>query len=153
MMRCVHRTQYTKILFRIAWAPLIKDRRFSSTREDTKSEMQMDRARQHHSFQIAAFADQIVDGVSMADSHDVLLDDGAVVQLLRHVVARGSNQLDAPVIRLMIRTRPDKCRQKRVVNIDDPVGIRAANSGPRICIYRASTTRSMRFFSSNANSF
>ena len=56
--------------------------------------MQMDRARQHHSFQIAAFADQIVDRVSMADSHDVLLDDGAVVQLLRHVVARGSNQLE-----------------------------------------------------------
>jgi hypothetical protein len=29
----------------------------------------------------------------MADSHDVLLDDGAVVQLLRHVVARGSREM------------------------------------------------------------
>src|SRR5882762_8628930 len=53
----------------------------------------------------------------MANSHNVLFDDGPVVQLFRDVVARSANELDAPVIRLVVGARSDKRRQKRVVNV------------------------------------
>src|SRR6267154_95305 len=102
--------------------PLIENGCFSSIWEDAKPEVQVDRARQDDSFQIAAFADQIVDRITMTDPDDVLLNDRAVVQLLRDVVARGADELDAPVVRLVVRPRSNKRRQKRVVNVDDPVG-------------------------------
>ena len=105
--------------------PLIEYGRFSSVREDAKSEVQVDRARQDDSFQIAAFPDQIVDRITVTDPHDVLFDDRAVVQLLGDVMARSANELDAPVVRLVVRTRTNKRREKRVVNVDDPVGISA----------------------------
>src|SRR6267143_2104894 len=102
--------------------PLIENGCFSSIWEDAKSEVQVHRARQDDSFQIAAFADQIVDRITMTDPNDVLFNDRAVVQLLRGVVARGADELDAPVVRLVVRSRSNKRRQKRVVNVDDPVG-------------------------------
>src|SRR5882762_1015375 len=103
--------------------PLIENGCFFSVREDAKSEVQVHRAGQDDSFQIAAFADQIIDRITMTDPNDVLLNDRTVVQLLRDVVARSPNELDAPVVRLVVRTRSNKRRQKRVVNVDDPVGI------------------------------
>src|ERR1700676_403732 len=105
--------------------PLIEYGRFSSVREDPKSEVQVDRARQDYPLQIAPFADQIVDRITVTDSHDVLFDDGPVIQLLGNVVTRGADELDAPVIRLVVGARTNKRRKKRVVNINDPVGIPA----------------------------
>jgi len=72
----------------------------------------VDRARQDDSFQIAAFPDQIVDRITMTDPDDVLLNDRTVVQLLRDVVARGADELDAPVVRLVVGPRSNKRRQK-----------------------------------------
>src|SRR6266481_8263664 len=94
-------------------------------RENVKSEVQVDRTRQDDSFQISAFADQIVDRITVTDPDDVLFNDWAVVQSLRNVMARCANELDAPVVRLVVRARSNKRRQKRVVNVDDPVGISA----------------------------
>src|SRR5258706_1686175 len=71
--------------------PLIENGCFSSIREDAKSEVQVDCARQGDSFQIAAFADQIIDRITVTDPDDVLLNDRAVVQLLRDVVARSAH--------------------------------------------------------------
>jgi len=47
--------------------PLIENGCFSSIWEDAKSEVQVHRARQDDFFQIAAFADQIIDRITMTD--------------------------------------------------------------------------------------
>ncbi len=74
-------------------------------------------------------AQQIVDGVAMVDAADVLLDDGAGVQLGGHVVAGGPDQLDAPLEGLMVGTGPGERGEEAVMDVDDPSGVAVAHLG------------------------
>src|SRR6266853_2485671 len=65
----------------------------------------------------------------MADTDDVLFDDGAIIQLLRDIVAGSANQFDASPICLVIGLGSDKRWQKRMVNIDDAVAINGRKFG------------------------
>src|SRR5437588_4534669 len=59
----------------------------------------------------------------MGNTRDILLDDGSIVEDLRYIVACSANQLYSAFKSLVIWLRPHECRQKRMVNIDDPLRI------------------------------
>ena len=56
--------------------------------------------------------------MTVAHSLHVLLDNRPLIQIFRHVVAGGTDQLYALVVGLLIRVRPHEGRQERVMNID-----------------------------------
>ena len=55
----------------------------------------------------------------------ILLDDGPVVEHFGDVVAGGADELDAALEGRVVRPRPDKGGQKRVMHVDDGRGYRA----------------------------
>jgi hypothetical protein len=57
---------------------------------------------------VAALLDQIVDGVAMIDSDDILLNDRAIVEYLSNVVSRSANQFDPALKGLMVGLEPTK---------------------------------------------
>ena len=61
------------------------------------------------------------DVVAVAHPLHVLLDDRTAVELLRHIVGRGADELHPAIIRLLVRLAADERRQERMVNIDDPI--------------------------------
>src|ERR1700678_1974737 len=63
----------------------------------------------------------------MVNADDILLDDGSVIEHASNVVGGGSDNLDAPLKRLVVGLGPDKCRQERVVNIDEVLRADALN--------------------------
>ena len=54
----------------------------------------------------------------MANAMDILFDDGACVEFLGHIVAGSANQLNPPLVGLVVGLSPGKRGQKAVVNID-----------------------------------
>src|SRR5581483_4638981 len=97
----------------------IKDYCFVYVAEDAPVEVPAHGPREHHALKVAATRDQIFHLVPMRDAGYILFDDRTVVQHLRHVVAGGSDQLDSPRMRRVIRPRTRERRQKRVMHIDD----------------------------------
>lgn len=53
---------------------------------------------------IAALA-QVFGRIAVADALDVLVDDRALVEVARHVMRGGADQLDAALMRLMVGAR------------------------------------------------
>jgi hypothetical protein len=82
-----------------------------------------DGTREHYTLQVSAFANQVFHLLAMRDAHYVLLDDRAIVQDCRHVVAGGADQFDAAVKRGVVGTRSDESRQEGMVHVDDSRGI------------------------------
>ena len=80
--------------------------------QDAVFYMQADGAREHDLFQIAALADQVIDGVAMGDADYILLDDGAVVENFSDVMAGCTDQLYATLEGLMIWARANEGRQE-----------------------------------------
>ena len=70
------------------------------------------RARKDDFFEVAAFADEVFDGVTMGDADDVLLDDRAVVEDFRDVVAGCADQFYATLEGLMVWSRADEGGQE-----------------------------------------
>ena len=85
--------------------------------------MQANAARKDDPLQIAPFPNDVFDRISVANTNDVLFDDGAVIQLIRDIVTGSANQFDASPIGLMVRLGSDKRGQKGMVNINDAVAI------------------------------
>ena len=65
--------------------------------------MQPNRARQHLPLKLAALLRQVGYLVAVAHPTDVLIDDRPLIQIARHVMGGGTDDLDAPGLRLMIR--------------------------------------------------
>src|SRR5258707_1107158 len=76
------------------------------------------RPRQHAAFDVAALADEVVRCIAMADALDVLIDDRALIEVAGDVMRGGADQLDAALVRLVIRPRALETRQKRVMDVD-----------------------------------
>ena len=66
---------------------LSEDNCFVSIEKHAILQVSADTARKHNFFQVAAFLQQVVQGVPVRDAGDVLLDDGAIVQDFGDVVA------------------------------------------------------------------
>src|ERR1700682_1239737 len=76
------------------------------------------RARQHAALDVAALADEIVGRIAMADALDVLVDNRTLIEVAGDVMRGGADQLDAALVRLVIRPRALETRQKRVMDVD-----------------------------------
>jgi hypothetical protein len=81
------------------------------------------RAAQHLPFQLTSFADQFFHRVAVCHAAHVLIDDGSLIQFRGYVVARRTNKLHAPLVRLLVRLASHKRRKERVVDIDDAIGV------------------------------
>ena len=66
----------------------------------------------------------------MRDAGHILLDDGAVVEKIGDIVAGGPDQLYPPRVRRVVGLGPGKCRQERVMDIDNCRRV-AGNKGGR----------------------
>jgi len=96
---------------------------FISVDEYAVFDVGADGAGEDYFFEVAAFADEIFDGVAVGDADYVLLDDGAIVEDFGDVVAGGADELDAALEGLMVWTRSDEGRQEGVVDVDDALRI------------------------------
>ena len=74
--------------------------------------MQANATRKDGPLQIAPFPNDVFDRISVANTDDVLFDDGAVIQLIGDIVAGSTNQFDASSVCLVIRLGSDKCGRK-----------------------------------------
>ena len=83
--------------------------------------MLLDGPRKHYLFQIAAFFDEIIDGVLVRDPDHILFNDRPGVKIGCHVMACGSDQFHSSLIGLMIGLGTDECREERMVYIYDAV--------------------------------
>ncbi len=54
----------------------------------------------------------------MGHAYDVLLDDRPLVEVLRHVVGRRTDQLYAAILRLLVGPAARERRQKGMVDVD-----------------------------------
>jgi hypothetical protein len=84
----------------------------------TRSSRCSDTARARTSRSTSTDALEVASALAMVDARSVLVDDRSVVELLRDVVGRRPDQLDAPLARAPVRVGPGKRRQKRVVDVD-----------------------------------
>src|SRR5258708_39634461 len=80
--------------------------------DDAILQVVADRARQHAALDIAALASEVVGRIAMADALDVLIDDRAFIEVAGDVMRGGADQLDAALVRLVIRPRALETRQK-----------------------------------------
>ena len=81
-------------------------------------QMQMHSPCQGEALGITAFANQILHLIAMAHMHRRLLNDRAIVEVLCHVVGRGTNQLHTPLPGSVIRLRTLKSGKEGMVDID-----------------------------------
>jgi hypothetical protein len=109
--------------------PLLKDYSFVPIQQDAVFHMPADGAGQDNLLDVAAFLNEIVDGVAMVDADNILFDDGAIVEYLSDVVGGSANQFDAALERLVVGLGADECRQKRMMNVDE---IRGADGGDEL---------------------
>ncbi len=71
--------------------------------------------------QVAAEVLQVLHHVAVGDPADVLLDDRPGIQLRGHVVRGRAHDLDAAIVGLPVRVRPDEGRQEGMVDVDHRV--------------------------------
>src|SRR5690242_18979972 len=77
-----------------------------------------DRACEHATLDIAAFAHEIVGRVAMTDALDVLIDNRSFVEVARDVMRSRADQLHAALMGLMIGLGALESRQEGVMNVD-----------------------------------
>lgn len=90
----------------------------SSVHQDPPFDVTSNSPRQYQLLEVASFSYQIVDAVTMPDSDDILLDDGALIEILRRIMGRRADDLHAPFVCLSVGIGPDKSRKERMVDID-----------------------------------
>ena len=76
----------------------------------------------------------VVHRVPVRDVGDILVDDRPGVEFRRDVVRRRPDDLHPPGVCLVVRARPDECRQERVMDVDDRLAGGVRNWGERICM-------------------
>ena len=78
---------------------------------------------EHDLLQVLALQHQTLWRVLMRDARHILFDDRTGIQLSRHIVRRGTDDLHTALVGLMVGFRTDECRQERVVDVDDVVRV------------------------------
>ena len=75
-------------------------------------------AGQHLALGVAALGGQVFHGFAVVYTGHVLLNDRAFIQIRSHVVGCGTNQLYAPVMRLVVGLGALEAGQERMVDVD-----------------------------------
>jgi len=102
---------------------LLEDHGLIDIKQDTVFDVPADGAGEYDLFEVAAFADEVFDGVAVGYADYILLDDGTVVEDFGDVVAGCADQLHAALEGLMVRAGADEGGQKRMMNVDDALRI------------------------------
>ena len=87
------------------------------------AEVPADGARQDEALEVAALLDEVWELVGLSDACDVLVDDGAFVELFGDVVAGRADQFDASCEGGVVGLRSGEGGQEGVVDVDDPQGV------------------------------
>ena len=69
--------------------------------------------------QVLSFANQVFDGMPVADPHDVLGDNRTLIKRGRDIVRCRPDNLDSSRVGLVVRSASREGRQEAVMNIDD----------------------------------
>jgi hypothetical protein len=101
----------------------LENHRFIAVEKNAVFDVPADGAGEHDFLEVASLADEVFDCVAVGDADYVLFDDGTVVEDLGDVVAGCADQLYAALEGLMVRPRADEGGQKRMVDVDDALGI------------------------------
>src|SRR5205807_1411261 len=110
----------------IAWMlliSLVENDCLVSVKEDAILDVPAHGTRQDYLLQVAAFLQQVVEGVAVRDADYVLLDDWAIVQNLGDVVAGRTNEFHPAGEGLVIRLGANERRQERMMNVNDAVRV------------------------------
>lgn len=91
-------------------------------------------AGKHCAFDVGADTHQIIDGVGVVDTNDVLFDDGPLVENFGHVVGGRADQFDAAFSCALVRGRAGEGWKERMVNVDQRAADRLKNPGLSICM-------------------
>ena len=70
-----------------------------------------DGASEHNTLDVTADELELLNALPVRHASDILLDDRPGIELLRDVVSRGADDLDAPVARAAIGVSADESRQ------------------------------------------
>lgn len=81
-------------------------------KKNTAFDVPADGAGKDDLFKIAAFADEIFDGVAVRYADHVLLDDGTVIEYFSDIVAGRADQFDATLEGLVVWPGTNECGQK-----------------------------------------
>ena len=98
---------------------LVEYHGFSAIHQDPPFDMAAHSPGQDNLLQIPSLPHEIIDGIPVPHTYDVLLDDGAFIQIVRGIVRRRSDDFHTPVIGLPIGIGADESRQEGVMDIDD----------------------------------
>jgi hypothetical protein len=98
---------------------LIEDYSFVFVDQDTVFQVESDGFTENEFLQVTAFAEQITDGIAMADPAYFLMDDGAVVEHWRHIMCGSSDELYAAGMSLMVRACAGEGGQEGMMDVDD----------------------------------
>src|SRR5260370_39644350 len=72
---------------------------------------------------VASLANKVLQPVAVRNARPALLDDRSVVENFCDVMRGRADELYAALERLVVRLCADERRQKRMVDIDDPLGV------------------------------
>ena len=100
---------------------LVKNDGLGPVNKNFVLQMQTQSACQHNPFKVFAFGLDIRNRVTVADLDDILGNDRPFIELLGDIMSCCPDNLNASVIRLLIRIAAGKSRQEGMMNIDDPV--------------------------------
>ena len=94
--------------------------------ENSVFDMESNSASESEALAIAAEADEVIGFVVMLHARDLLLDDGALIKVLRGAVAGRADKFHAAFESTAVRIGSDKGGKKGMVDIDDLPGELAA---------------------------
>jgi len=76
------------------------------------------RAGQHLTFGVTSNSGEVFNRLRVVNAGDILLNNGAFVQIGCHIVRRRAYEFDATVVGLVVRLGTFKAGQEAVMNID-----------------------------------
>jgi len=79
--------------------------------EHSVLEVPFDGAGEHNTLDVTADELELLNALPVRHASDIVLDDRPGIELLRDVVSRGADDLDAPVARAAIGVSADESRQ------------------------------------------
>ena len=89
--------------------------------QDFTLHMEAHSAGKNDFFNVAPFANHVLDRVFMCDADNILLNNRTRIQFGGDVVTCRTDNFHASVVCLMVRLRTNKCRKQRMMNIDNPM--------------------------------
>lgn len=98
---------------------LVEDHSLGDVEENSPLRHPLDRGSQHLALHVRALLHQVLGAHAVIDPRNPLLDNRALVQVGRHEVRRGPDDLNAAVVRLVVGLGALERGQEAVVDVDD----------------------------------